>query len=285
MADFDEQLKVFGERIEAEMTEGKLNFPTVLDLSLRIKTVADDPDSSLDDIAAIARAEPVLSAKAVRMANAALLNPYGTPVTSVSDAVRRIGLDSLRSLAFAVAAEQVAADFRSQTLKLIATGLWMHTVDIACWASSIARETRAANADTAMFAGMMSDIGQFFLLSRASEYPALEHDMDRFAEFVCTWNAPVGRAILEVFGLPESILGAYRESSPHITWPPRNRPETLKLARVLTDSPNPFDKLAGENAPSLAEAIAASSIDENELRQMIDAVQTTRRNLISSLRG
>lgn len=285
MTDFDEQLKAFGERIEKEMVEGRLNFPTVLDLSLRIKTVADDPDSSLDDIAAIARAEPVLSAKAVRMANAVLMNPYGAPVTNVGDAVRRIGLDSLRSLAFAVAAEQVAQDFRSHTLKLIATGLWMHTVDIACWANVIARETRSTNPDTAMFAGMMVDIGQFFLLSRAGDYPALEDDMNRFAEFVGTWNGPVGRVILEVFGLPESVLDAYREPSPRIVWPPISLPETLKLARVLTESHNPFDQLAGEDSPSLTEAIAASRIDGNELQQMIDSVQTNRRQLISSLCG
>ena len=285
MTDFDTQLKAFGERIELEMKEGRLNFPTVLDLSLRIKNIADDPDSSLDDIAAIARAEPVLSAKAVRMANAVLMNPYGAPVTNVGDAVRRIGLDSLRSLAFAVAAEQVAQDFRSHTLKLIATGLWMHTVDIACWANVIARETRSANPDTAMFAGMMVDIGQFFLLSRAGDYPALEDDMNRFAEFVGTWNAPVGRVILEVFGLPESVLDAYREPSPHIVWPPTSLPETLKLARVLTESHNPFDQLAGEDSPSLAEAIAASRIDGNELQQMVDSVQSNRRQLISSLCG
>lgn len=286
MTDFDEQLKAFGERIEKEMIEGRLNFPTVLDLSLRIKNVADDPDSSLDDIAAIARAEPVLSAKAVRMANAVLMNPYGAPVTNVGDAVRRIGLDALRSLAFAVAAEQVAQDFRSHTLKLIATGLWMHTVDIACWANVIARETRSANADAALFAGMMVDIGQFFLLSRATEYPALEQDMDRFAEFVSTWNAPVGRVILEIFGLPESVLDAYRNASPEIkAWPPRDLTETLKLARILTESPNPFENLLGQNAPNLAEAVAASNIDATELQQMVDSVQTNRRQLISSLCG
>ena len=286
MTDFDEQLKAFGERIEREMVEGRLNFPTVLDLSLRIKNVADDPDSSLDDIAAIARAEPVLSAKAVRMANAVLMNPYGAPVTNVNDAVRRIGLDSLRSLAFAVAAEQVAQDFRSHTLKLIATGLWMHTVDIACWANVIARETRSANPDAALFAGMMVDIGQFFLLSRAAEYPALEHDMDRFAQFVSTWNAPVGRVILEVFGLPESVLDAYREPSAEIkAWPPRNLTETLKLARILTESPNPFENLLGQDAPNLADAVAASNIDASELQEMVDSVQHSRRQLISSLCG
>ena len=32
MHDFDSQLRAFGERIEREMLEGRLNFPTVLDL-------------------------------------------------------------------------------------------------------------------------------------------------------------------------------------------------------------------------------------------------------------
>lgn len=285
MSAFDEQIKAFGERIEKEMAEGRLNFPTVLDLSLRIKQVADDPESSLDNIVAIARAEPVLAAKAVRLANAVLMNPYGAPVTNVHEAVQRIGLDALRSLAFAVAAEQVAQDFRSHTLKLIATGLWMHSVDIACWANVLARETRSANPDTAMFAGMMIDIGQFFLLSRAGNYPALEDDMGRFAAFVATWNAPVGRIILEVFGIPDSVLDAFREPSPHIVWPPTSLNETLKLARVLTESRNPFDQLTGDDAPSLTEAITASRIDAAELQQMIDSVQTSRRQLISSLCG
>ncbi|MBA4741356.1 MAG: HDOD domain-containing protein [Azoarcus sp.] len=286
MHDFDSQLRAFGERIEREMLEGRLNFPTVLDLSVRIKSIADDPDSSLDDIAVVVRAEPVLSAKAVRMANSVVMNPYGNPVTGVNDAVRRIGLDSLRCLAFAVAAEQVAQDFRSHTMKLIATGLWMHSVDVACWSNVIARETRAANPDTAMFAGMMVDIGQFFLLARAGEYPALEQDMDRFAEFISTWHAPVGRAILEVFGMPEAILDAFRQETPVIeAWPPTSLTHTLQIARVVSESPNPFDSLLGRGTPSLTDALAGSPTEPEALQQMLTDVDSGRRELLASLSG
>lgn len=286
MTDFDAQFNAFGECIERELREGPLNFPTVLDLSLRIQRVADDPDSSLDDIAAIAKAEPVLSAKAVRLANTVLMNPYGTPVTHTGDAVRRIGLDALRGLAFSVAAEQVAQDFRSHQMKLIATGLWMHTVDVACWASVIARESKAAQPDAAMFAGMMVDIGQFFLLARATDYPALEEDMQRFADFVATWHAPVGRAILEVFGLPESILDAYREPLPEASqWPPASLPETLRLARVLTESPNPFDKLLDASSAPLGARMTPEQLDTAALQPMIDSVQAGRRQLLASLCG
>jgi HD-like signal output (HDOD) protein len=228
----------------------------------------------------------VLSAKAVRMANSVVMNPYNNPVTGTNDAVRRIGLDSLRCLAFAVAAEQVAQDYRSHTMKLIATGLWMHSVDVACWSNVIARETRAANPDTAMFAGMMVDIGQFFLLARAGEYPALENDMDRFAEFVGTWHAPVGRAILEVFGLPEEILDAYRQESPVIeAWPPTTLTHTLQIARLATESPNPFDNLLGRGSPSLTDGLSGGLSDGEALTQMLADVDSGRRSLLMSLSG
>lgn len=60
MSDSAKQLAAFSGAME-ELQAGNLNFPTVLDLSLRIKRVADDPNSSLDDIAKLIRIEPVLS--------------------------------------------------------------------------------------------------------------------------------------------------------------------------------------------------------------------------------
>src|SRR5690606_24603694 len=159
MQEFEQQALAFAAQIEEELQEGRVNFPTALDVSLRIKRLADNPESTLDEIAAVVKAEPVLSAKAVRMANAVLLNPYGTPVTAVNDAVKRIGLSALRCLAFAVAAEQLAQDHRSRQMRLVASGLWMHSVDVAAWSYAFARHLRTVSPDTAMLAGMMVDIG------------------------------------------------------------------------------------------------------------------------------
>ncbi|MDR1854174.1 MAG: HDOD domain-containing protein, partial [Azoarcus sp.] len=208
MQEFEAQTRAFASQIQAELDSGHLNFPTSMDISLRIKQLADDPDSSIDDIVAVVRGEPVLSAKVIRMANAMLLNPYGAHITSVNSAVKRIGLAALRCLAFAVAAEQLTQDHRSPALRKIATRLWQHSADVASWAYAFAHHLRTANPDAAMLAGMMVDIGEFFLLSRVNKFPALEADIDRFAEFVENWQAPVSRSVLEAFELPEDILAA-----------------------------------------------------------------------------
>ncbi|AVZ78967.1 histidine kinase [Zoogloeaceae bacteirum Par-f-2] len=286
MQEFEQQAQAFALQIEEELQEGRLNFPTALDVSLRIKRLADNPESTMEEIAAAVRAEPVLSAKAVRMANAVLLNPYGKPVTSVNEAVKRIGLSALRCLAFAVAAEQLAQDHRSRQMRLVASGLWMHSVDVAAWSYALARHLCTVRPDTAMLAGIMIDIGQFFLLARAADYPALEENMSRFAEFVSTWDEPVGRAILEAFELPEAIVDAFQYEDPYAgNWPPENLSDIVFIASLATDTPNPFDSLLGlDNRAALRDTCIAS-LDRGKYDELLEAARAGRQELLAAVTG
>lgn len=286
MQEFDAQTQAFGEQIEAELAEGRISFPTALDVSLRIKRLADSPDSSLDEIANVVRTEPVLSAKVVRMANAVALNPYGAPVTNVGDAVQRIGLASLRCLSFAVAAEQLAQDHRSPQLRTIATGLWMHSVDVASWAYAFARQLRVVNPDTAMFAGMLIDIGQFLLVARAAEYPALGNDLPRFAEFVATWSDPVGRAVLESFELPETIVDVFDYENPYGgAWPPADLPDIVFVASLASEMPNPFDKLLGtRRAPDLGDTVP-EGIDRDGFDKLLSDAAHVHQSMLAAICG
>ncbi|WP_114649678.1 HDOD domain-containing protein [Pseudothauera hydrothermalis] len=286
MQEFERQAQAFASQIEDELQEGRLNFPTALDVSLRIKRLADNPESTMEEIAAAVRAEPVLSAKAVRMANAVLLNPYGRPVTSVNEAVKRIGLSALRCLAFAVAAEQLAQDHRSRQMRLVASGLWMHSVDVAAWSYALARHLCTVRPDTAMLAGIMIDIGQFFLLARAADYPALEENMSRFAEFVSTWEEPVGRAILEAFELPEAIVDAFQYEDPYAgNWPPENLSDIVFIATLATDTPNPFDSLLGlDNRAALRDTCIAG-LDRSKYDELLEAAQAGRQELLAAVVG
>lgn len=286
MHDYEAQAQAFSEQIEAELEDGRLNFPTALDVSLRIKRMADDPNSSLDDIANVVKAEPVLSAKAVRMANAVMLNPYGAQIADVGTAVKRIGLAALRCLAFAVSAEQLAQDHRSKHMRLIASGLWMHSVDVASWSYAFAHQLRTVAPDRAMFAGMMVDIGQFFLLARASSYPALEENLERFAEFVEVWSEPVGRAIMEAFELPEEVLDAFEYENPYGgTWPPATLGDILFVASLAAESPNPFDSVLGvQRRPEMLENCIAG-IEADKFEELVNQAREMRQAMLATVCG
>lgn len=284
MQDFDAQIQAFGEQIETELAQGHISFPTALDVSLRIKRLADNPESTLDEIAHVVRAEPVLSAKIVRMANAVALNPYGAPITNVGDAVQRIGLASLRCIAFAVSVEQLAQDHRSPQLRALASGLWMHSADVSAWAYAIARHLRIVNPDTAMFAGMLVDIGQFLLVARAAAYPALGDDLPRFAEFVSTWSEPVGRAVLETFEMPETIVDAFDYENPYGgAWPPRDLADLIFVSTLASEMPNPFDKLVSRRQQPSVQDLAPSGFGQDALHELLDTARDVHGTILAAL--
>lgn len=285
MVEFETQVQRFAEAIEQELATGRLNFPTALDVSLRIKRLADDPNATLEQIAKVVQAEPVLSAKVVRMANSVALNPYGTPITGVADAVRRIGLATLRCLAFAVSAEQLAQDHRSKAMRLVASGLWVHSVEVACWAYGLARKLRVVAPDTALFAGMMVNLGEFFLLARAADFPEMESNMVRFAEFVSTWNEPVSRALLEALDMPEDILDAFDYEDPYGgSWPPKTLSHILFVAGLATEAPNPFATMRNESRQGLLNC-ATLGIEPEALTSLIESVAEERRKMLAAVCG
>lgn len=256
MTDFDTQAARLAATLEEEIFERRMAFPSSFDLILRIKKIADQPDSSLDDIATLVRAEPLLSARVVRMANAVLLNPYGGHITSVTDAVRRIGLATLRCLTFAVSAEQLALAQRNAIIRAQSSALWRHAADTACWAWALARVSRKADADTAMFAAMLLNIGQFFLLARTATLPALGEDPERFAKLVHKHHLAVTHALLDALDVPDTVVAALTNMPQRVAWPPKDLASILSLAQAHTTTPNPFLEphatLSG--APDAAEA-------------------------------
>ncbi len=286
MHGFEEQAEAFAQRIGAEIAERRLNFPVSMEVSMRIKRLADDPDASLDQIAAVVQAEPVLSAKTLRMANAVALNPYGAQIQTVRDAVRRIGLSSLRSLALAVASEQLAGDHRSPNMRTLAYGLWRRSVDVAAWCFALARQTRAANPDAAMLAGMMTHIGQLFLIARASDYPAMEANIDRFAGLVDELHHKVGVAVLEVFDVPETILDSLEQTQGYDgEWPPHDLGHVVRLSSLVSEVPNPFDGLAGRTVPRGPAAAAGFGVDAGALTELLEASHAEREQILAAVRG
>lgn len=248
MNDFESRLHELTRQIELEIQEGRLNFPTAFDVTIRVKKLADNPDSTMEEMAKVVMSEPVLSAKVVRMANAVLLNPLGIKVSNVKDALVRIGLTTLRCLAFAVAAEQLAHDKRSPRMRMIASGLWMHTLDVACWAHALAQHTGHAKPDTAFFAAMMRNIGQFFLLGRSGKLEDVDNHLDSFGQFVNRFHRSVRRALVDSFELPEEIEAAMNDDHPEQPGvPPRTLAELLALAEHASALPNPFDRLSNRS--------------------------------------
>lgn len=282
---FENALEAFSHTIERDLATRQLTFPTFLDLTIRIKRVSDDPNSSLEDIVRVIRPDALLSARIIRLANSVALNPNNAAITSIGDAVGRIGQVNVRSVALAVATEQLAGECRSADTRLIASGLWMHTIDVAAWTAALTRHLRCGDPDTALFAGMLSTIGQFFLLARAAQYQVLEADLNRFGEFVTLWHEPVSRELLEAFDVPDAVSHVFDENNPYGGgWPPSKLRDIYFVACLCAETPNPFFQFSPGLRTTLLQS-ATRDIEPVALDELRQAAGATRDELLAVLRG
>ncbi|MCB1887967.1 MAG: HDOD domain-containing protein [Rhodocyclaceae bacterium] len=281
----ERQMNELAESIGAELASGKINFPTFLEASLRIKERADDPDVSLQDIAALIQAEPVLSARVIKMANSALLNPGGKAITAIGPAVIRIGLLPIRTLAFVVSTQQLENDLRSPSLRATASALWMHSVDVATRAHVLARHFKVCPPDKALLVAMLRSVGEFYLIARIAGFPEFAAEPERVSDFVSTWREPVGAALLEAFELPPEILESVEDGSLYGgLWPPTDLGDLLFIAALSAEAPNPFDLSSPEERQAVLQGALHGS-GHDELTQLLQDASDERGQLVTSICG
>jgi len=198
----------FIENLTAELSTKELVFPTSLNVTMKIRHALNSPDMSNDAIARVVGAEPVLSAYILRLGNSVMYNQSGSPITDLRKATLRIGLSMVRNVAISVGMKQLVQSKSSAEVPKLIDGLWKRCIRISALSHVIAKRLTRVNPDTAMMAGLLLNIGKFYILNRAHAYDALFTDEAALWELVDRWHANIGTAILESWEVPEEISNA-----------------------------------------------------------------------------
>ena len=192
--------------------------------------------------------EPLVAARAVAIANSVAYNRSGAEIASVKAAVMRLGFRTLHSLVAAVMVRQMTGKVSNPALKAKATKLWEHTAHVAALSQVLAKRLTRVDPDTAMFAGIVHEVGGFYLLSRAEEFPGLmEGDSEDWAEY---GEKVIGRGVLKKLGVPEVVMTAVESLWTGVgEQPPLTLGDILVLANMLAPVPSPLHpEIDKENA-------------------------------------
>lgn len=267
----------FLQAIAADLTRGKITFPTFSRATMKIRSALEQDDIDADRLAQVISTEPLLAARLVQMANSAALNPGGRAVGDVRNAILRIGVASVRSVAVAVAMEQLRAEPRAPELQPFVEGTWRHSVDVAAVAYVLAKRLSRINPDEALFAGLVHDIGHFYLLSQTHHYPGIEKNPDELMNVLAEWHPSIGRAVLHEFQLSDGLLDAVAEHENgryHV--PLRLLPDVVTLANLICGASNPV--------PAYRVAAAETKL-EPEITAVLNEAKPEIQALAKALRG
>jgi HD-like signal output (HDOD) protein len=230
--------------IAAQAGRGELTFPTSVDATLKLQRALTDGECHVDLAARLVQAEPLLAARTVAIANSVAYNRAGNDVTNVRAAVQRVGFRTLGALATSVIVRQLDSEITAPVLRAMADRLWQHSAHVAALAQVIARRVSHVDPETALFAGIVHEVGGFYLLSRAQEFPELVPGEPE--EWIEYGEATIGRAVLHKLGVPAAVMGAIEA-----LWngmralPPETLGDTLMLANDLAPTPSPLHERPG----------------------------------------
>ena len=224
------------EDIARDLSGDKISFPTFLDITFQVRTALKDENLNVEKLSKLVGAEPLMSAKIIRMANSVALNPSGREVADVKSAIVRVGMEAVRTVSFAVAMEQLLKSKQMQPFEGISQRLWEHTAHVAALCRVLARKLAKINGDEAMFAGLVHDIGVFYLMSRAAGFPEMVADKPALYDLLVGWHDNIGHALLSALGSPESVLVAVQmhETDREIT-EIKTLPDVLYVANKIAN--------------------------------------------------
>jgi HD-like signal output (HDOD) protein len=196
------------------LTAGIKDLVTLPDVAMRIARMVDDPNSSATDIGREISNDAALTARLLRIANSAA---YGQnrKIATVSRAITVLGVRQVRDLTVGLTAVR-AFDGISNDLVTMDV-FWRHSVLCAVAAGQIAARRDAVRTESPFVAGLLHDIGQLVLYSRApvaarESLLMMADAPDDLGLYLCERtvlafdHGLVGASLARNWGLPDSLV-------------------------------------------------------------------------------
>jgi len=198
----------------AEVVSQVNHLATLPAVYLRVRSVVDDPRSSVQELAQVISADPALSARILRLVNSVRFGLMRR-VDSVANAVSILGMQPLHDL---VLASSVASSFRGlRPARMDMARFWRHSVLRGLVAQEAADVCRILRSQRLFVAGLLADIGHLVMyqtVPELAERALLRADHERRplheveAEVVGCHYAEVGSVFCDQWQLPLPFVEA-----------------------------------------------------------------------------
>ena len=140
------------------------------EVSLRVNELANDPNSTADDMAKVISQDPALVARMLKIANSVF---YGlsTEVETITRAVAVLGTNKIRDLVLSTAASDTFDGIPNDLITM--QDFWHHSLYCGLLAQILAKKSKKVHAESIFIAGLLHDIGQLLMFN---QLPGKSHE-------------------------------------------------------------------------------------------------------------
>ncbi len=133
------------------------------EISIRVNELANDPDSTADDMAAVISQDPALVVHMLKIANSAY---YGlsNEVETISRAVAILGTKKIRDLVLSTSTSEAFDGIPNDLITM--QDFWHHSLYCGLLAQILAKKSNKKNIESVFIAGLLHDIGQLLMFNQ-----------------------------------------------------------------------------------------------------------------------
>ena len=246
-----------------------------------------DDNSRIEDIAKKIAMDQVISAKVLKMANSAAYR-RGAEITSIEQAVIRLGFNALRSL---VVASGLMTSFRTPA-NFDKNKFWVDNFQVATIAKALAGDSRSIEPDTAFTCALLHNIGELLIQSALPEEASLinmsisrgSSRIDAQREMLGYDYSQVGAELARRWSLSDTFVRAIAQQLDPLNFEPISQEAVLiRLAMfvsfawnagvppqvIVARFPTPLAQHLGIDAACLASRLEELHQHGNELAAML----------------
>jgi len=193
-----------------KIKQDSLVLPTLPEIALKVRQAADDPDVNLGQMSEIIGHDPALSLGMLKVANSAILGRR-VKAETVNQAVTRIGLRQIKSIATAMALKQVFIS-KNKIVSMYLNKSWEKTVDVASVAITLMtfylkeHKHSPLMLDTVTLAALVHSVGVLPILTEAENHPDIFANPTFLQQAIVKLASDVGAEVTKAWGFSDEFI-------------------------------------------------------------------------------
>lgn len=190
--------------IHREFHHNEFDLPSMPEVALKINQAVQSENLDIQKIADIIQGDPMISARAVQVANSAMY-ASSQPVQTIKRAVQRIGLRAMRAIVMSVTLRNLYTP-QSPLIKKRMQIYYQHSIRVGVICHVLTKKIKGLDPEQAFLAGLLHDIGTVPILIRADKHDELKDNFELLDKVLHDLRTKVGAKLLKQWGFESELI-------------------------------------------------------------------------------
>ena len=199
-----QKIDLFLQEVKDAVATEQLLLPSLPDVALKIKAECEKPDTSADKITEVISQDPAMTVRLLQTANSSLYRTRHS-TDNIHMAITKLGLKLVKNLIMSLSMKQlyhasndiIAERFRE---------LWLASTKTAAIARLVALDHKHLDAEQAMLAGLIHNIGALPIILMAEDDDDLFDNPDALFKVIHKMQGEVGAYIFDNWHFPKYMV-------------------------------------------------------------------------------